>query len=100
MLGPLELTNLFEPSNKVVILQASLVKKLGGIIAIVSILNEIESLKFLLRSVYILLKTVEIVIKEKNRIFYVRAYDQQTFTISYVLNAVVLYLDSLQKPPY
>ena len=46
MLGPLELTNLFEPSNKVVILQASLVKKLGGIIAIVSILNEIESLKF------------------------------------------------------
>ena len=28
------------------ILQASLVKKLGGIIAIVSILNEIESLKF------------------------------------------------------
>ena len=82
------------------ILQASLVKKLGGIIAIVSILNEIESLKFLLRSVYILLKTVEIVIKEKNRIFYVRAYDQQTFTISYVLNAVVLYLDSLQKPPY
>ena len=100
MLGPLELTNLFEPSNKVVILQVSLVKKLGGIIAIVSILNEIESLKFLLRSVYILLKTVEIVIKEKNRIFYVRAYDQQTFTISYVLNAVVLYLDSLQKPPY
>ena len=69
MLGPLELTNLFEPSNKVVILQASLVKKLGDIIAIVSILNEIESLKFLLRSVYILLKTVEIVIKEKNRIF-------------------------------
>ena len=100
MLGPLELTNLFEPSNKVVILQASLVKKLGGIIAIVSILNEIESLKFLLRSVYILLKTVKIVIKEKNRIFYVRAYNQQTFTISYVLNAVVLYLDSLQKPPY
>ena len=46
MLGPLELTNLFEPSNKVVILQASLVKKLGGIIAIVSILNEIESSKF------------------------------------------------------
>ena len=80
--------------------EASLVTKLGGIITIVSILNEIESLKFLLRSVYILLKTVKIIIKEKNRIFYVRAYDQQTFTISYVLNAVVLYLDSLQKPPY
>ena len=75
------------------ILQASLVTKLGSIIAIVSILKKIESLKFLLRSVYILLKTVKIVIIGKNRIFSVRAYDQQTFTISYVLNAVVSYQD-------
>ena len=81
------------------ILQASLVTKLGSIIAIVSILKKIESLKFLLRSVYILLKTVKIVIIGKNRIFSVRAYDQQTFTISYILNDVVSCLDSLQNLP-
>ena len=73
--------------------------KLEDIISIVSILKAIESLKFLLRTIYILLKIVKIVIVEKNRIFSVRAYDQQTFTISYVLNAVVSYLESVQSPP-
>ena len=51
------------------ILQASLVTKLEDIISIVSILKAIESLKFLLRTIYILLKIVKIVIVEKNRIF-------------------------------
>ena len=82
------------------ILQASLVKKLGGIITIVSILKEIESLKFLLRSVYIFCsRPLKLSLYEKNRIFSVRAYDQHTFTILYVLNAVVSYLNSLQSPP-
>ena len=51
------------------ILQASLVTKLEDIISIVSILKAIESLKFLLRTIYILLKIVKIGIVEKNRIF-------------------------------
>ena len=72
---------------------------LSCLASIVLILKAIESLKFLLRSIYISLKTVKIVIIGKNRIFSVRAYDQQTFTISYVLNAVVSYLDSLQNLP-
>ena len=76
-------------SCKKVDFEKSLVTKLGDIITIVSILKAIESLKFLLRSIYILLKTVKIVIIGKNRIFSVRAYDQQTFTILHVLNAVI-----------
>ena len=83
------------------ILQTSLVTKLGGHHHNYFDSQSDRVLKILTHGPFIFRsRPLKLPLQEKKiKIFSVRVYDQQTFTILYVLNAVVSYLDSVQSPP-